>query len=487
MRLLLPRPAFDRDLALAAAVALAFLGVYAATWQPAWYGDGVGLLNATAKREYGPAHPLMPAFARVIAHLVPGLGPVSAVRVAMLASAAPALGLCFLVARRMNAGRGAALGATVLAGVSPAVWFFATTVEVHVVHLAVAAAVCLAALHLGAAAEGGRALPLLGVAATAPLLVPSHASGVLLIPGIAGLAWWSRLRAGGRGLAALLPAVLVGVAAASGRLLSDGLRYTFFDGWSSDQREIVEAWHQWSLEPGRVLLHGWLLPLGLLLVLPLVEAVLSARRDPLLCVVLLLLILPELAFFVWFGFPERGGYALAVVPGAAAGAALLLQRLPARAGLMLVLVGAVLHVALTWTLGLAARGGSLVGDRLSVAARALPEGGTLFSQQAHAPRLDYYRPDVIELPLHPLIFGARDAGIAPEDFGPRLLELGCEGPTAFDLGCLGNPHLAQAGMLPYLESVARTFEAQPGCRRARAGDWEFLAFDLRPTPAEHGR
>ncbi len=487
MRLMLRRPAFDRDLALAGAVALAFFVLYAATWQPSWYGDGVGVLHAVVGRFAAPMHPLSPALAMGLARLVPGLGPLASVRVAMIASAALGLGASFLLARRMGAGRAAALGASALAGATPAVWFFATTVEVHAVHLAAVAAACLAALLYGAAAEGRRALPLLGVLLAEPLVIPSHASGVLLIPGLAGLAWWSRRRAGGRELAALVPAVVVAAAAASGRLVSDGLLSSLFDGPPAEPGSFVGYYVEHGLGAGEALVRGWLLPLGLLLPLALVEGVLRARRDPLLGLVLLALILPELIFFTWFGWPERGGYALAVVPAATAGTALLLQRLPPRAG-PLALLGVALHAGLTSTLGLAGRDGWRIDDRLEAAALALPEGGTLFSLQARAPWLDSYRPDVTERSLYPLILGARDAGFAPEDFGARFLELAQGGPTAFDIGCLRNEHLTQGGMQPYFESLVLAFEAQPGCRRARAGDWELLAVDLPPrAPAGQGR
>jgi hypothetical protein len=340
----------------------------------------------------------------------------------------------------------------------------------HAPHFASVAAASLAAWHVGAAPPGRRRGPWVALALTAPLLVPSHASGKLLAPAIAALV------VAGRGRVALAPAAGAAALVLAGELVSLALCAAF--GWTQgDETSAVLYFRDSGQDPATVLLRGWLVPLGVLGPAALGYAAAAARRRPLVALAVALAIVPEAAFFTWWGWAEHGGYALAALPAATAATALLLR---GRAALAAAVLAVALHVGLAWTQGLVRRDTWREADRAEALERALPDGGTVYALQMRAPTADLLAPGVHERSLAPILHAAREAGVPPADFGARFFASLGPGSYAFDRSSLTDPWFEPEDCGVYLESLGRAFAARPDARRVRVGDWVVTATDEPP-------
>ncbi|MBM3977512.1 MAG: hypothetical protein FJ299_11040 [Planctomycetes bacterium] len=177
------------DQAIAAAIALALVLLYAATQQSTYYADARGLLNIVMSGQWAMHNlayvPCVHVLRALLAPLV-GADPEPAMRVISVASGALGTALLYLAARRIALSRSAALAGTALAGLSPLVWFYATVAEKYALYYFV----CALGLWFLAGLErrrvlGANALPL------AFLLVAlwfTHMTGCLWGPALALIA-----------------------------------------------------------------------------------------------------------------------------------------------------------------------------------------------------------------------------------------------------------------------------------------------------------
>ncbi len=323
-----------RAAAFAAAVFAFFFAVYLAARQPVTYGDGILYLDYARKDTLASFHLLYMPYLVGFEHLLGlfGIGDRAAAYAASAFAAASGVTLLALLARRVGADRGSAVALALLAGLSPLVLFFATTVEVHAFQLLGAAAAFVLVQALAARPGLGAALG----AGTAALLAPlAHETGWLLLPPLAFLHWiefgrrplrplFERRRLA-RLLAFAAPAVLL-------RLFNVELREVLFlriygerqagivDLAGLRLRELprlvppVARWPRFFYEsfaaPAFAL---WLTALA---------ALWALRRRPAAALGVAATFLLFLVFVLLFGFVERGAYFTGLVPVAVLAAAL---------------------------------------------------------------------------------------------------------------------------------------------------------------------
>lgn len=325
-------PLRARDALCACAIAVAAFALYLGHRQEWLLQDGAGLVVGLLYRE--PEcwmHVAILPLARALAPLCPPDDPSLALSLVGAGGAALGLGACFALMRRLGASTGAALLACALAGSTPALFVHATLIEVHALHFG---AVALGALATSYLVLWSPLPALAGLALVALALHATHRSAPLLLPG--WVVWTASLRQ--RVQADRAPAVAVesrphspwavprgGVTQLVLPALALGLGLAF-SLWASaalrggeplaellaDQRLVRSFGAGFSLEFAR---REWLAPLGL--VLPLAALAWSARGEPRSRterVAFPLLVLPSLAFFLWWGEATQGGYALGVLP-----------------------------------------------------------------------------------------------------------------------------------------------------------------------------
>ncbi|MBL8898815.1 MAG: hypothetical protein JNM84_14345 [Planctomycetes bacterium] len=252
-------------------------------------------------------------------------------------SAALGLACTFAAARALGCARASALLATLGLALSPCLWFFGTTIELHATHFA---SVALAAAGILAARRWPFAAHLALAALLFPLLYLTHNSGAIYGLGFVALFAVARVRAGerfslprtlfivGPTLLAVLLVVIAGCNAWRSLGWSLGLGGTF---------AYIDAWHADRVVDLAFLREELLLAQGVLWLLLLVALLARAvPREELL--VALLAALPVAGFFLWFAFPSRGGYF--------SGVAFFLALLAARAPLPRASLGAGLAAAL---------------------------------------------------------------------------------------------------------------------------------------------
>jgi hypothetical protein len=313
----LPRHALPRlgpELGVAALLALAAGLLYAATWQTRFFGDGPGLYAQHVLGE-GRTYPhiLFHALCTVLQRAFGGADPGRGPQLLAILSAASGVGLGWLVFRGCGAARFGAGVASGLLALSPVLWFFGTTIEVHATLYATAAFV--AAVTLWAPWQRP-ALALAMVTAAFPLLHFAHQSSFVLGPGFVFLVQFARAR---RGPPYSWRALLLGV----GPLLLAALLAGGVFAWCVRFGGIAKAWSEVALELGgtkryvewenTVWRDEWLLPLGLLVPLALAGFP-RLRREPRLTLAVGTLLGVSLAFFLWWNVLEGGGYFLGSAP-----------------------------------------------------------------------------------------------------------------------------------------------------------------------------
>lgn len=465
-----------RDWMLAAGLTVALAAFYRATFQERQYGDAALLVQAFLRYLDGQGqwgHVLYLPAARFLAWLLRPESPVEALRLLSSLGVAISAGCVVLLARLWGARAPAAVVAALLFAFAPGPWFFATTVEVHALHAACVGVCVLTAL----LAPWKRKLPAaLLVSATIPLLFFSHQSGILLGVGFVLLARWGRSRSGGTPfsaaelwlvLAPLFLAAFVGaIAFAAGSLENSML--TFLGGTNTTVRTFERAFELGGAWDGWIVALGALTPLFL-------WALLSRRlRGPGLTA-LAGLVLPPLVFFVLWGLPERGGYALpSALLLAAAGALALESPLRGRWAIAAPLLA--LQVALGWT-SLRAYDDPSWGERNALrrtaVAEALPDGGALISINIHSQYIEYQLHRVHEVSLYDVFATSARAGHTPEEFVRRcaeILEPWLDGPRALALDRDGALFVAQKA--PQFVPLVAGLE-----------DWLRLRLDFEPTTA----
>jgi hypothetical protein len=308
-----------RDAAVALILGAAAFALYAATRQWRIYGDGPALLSSVTHDPHGTwgwIHVGFMPLARFWNGLFDWSTPAEALRFLGATSGAVTVATTYLIARCFGARAVSAALAAALLAVTPALWFYSTTIEVHSVH---AATVGLVAVATFLAPWRRPALALAFVAVLLPLLHLTHQSGATL-----HLVWillvraaWSRRT--GRVVTwrttALVVAPVMTVSLVLALVLSEHLRAEpDFVGASDVGAFIAQS---------RVELTGWRLaglwgwPIGWLW-LALVPALVAPRARRSSGLVALVAAAPLVAFFTWLGVPERGAYSLGFLPFVAA-------------------------------------------------------------------------------------------------------------------------------------------------------------------------
>ncbi|MBK9384653.1 MAG: hypothetical protein IPN34_07520 [Planctomycetes bacterium] len=261
-----------------------------------------------------------------------------------VASAALGLACTFAASRSLGCARGPALVATLCLALSPCLWFFATTIELHATHFA---SVAFAAAGILAARRWPFAAHLALAALLFPLLYLTHNSGAIYGLGYVALFALARVRGGERFSLArtlfvvgpvLLASLLLVIASCNawrslGWTLGLGGTFAYIDSWHAGRAvDLVFLRDELLIAEGAL----WLLLLRALLAR-------AVPKEELLAA--LLAALPVAGFFLWFAFPSRGGY----FSGIAFFLALLAARCPwPRAPLGAGLVAALLLGAQGW-------------------------------------------------------------------------------------------------------------------------------------------
>lgn len=322
-----------------------------------------------------------------------------------------ALGVAFTYGccRRLGVLRWSSVGGALLLAVTPAIWFFATAIEVHAQHFALVS--CGAWLTLLAPWRR----PALATALCAPLFVAfalSHQSAPMLGPAWLLLAQLARRRSGQPALR-LMPLFFVGcvwlAALLLGHLLVQWCRGRGFAFGIHDLAHTVSRWHR-PFAPN-LLVDAVLLPLSAFVPLALLVSV-SRAVPALLRGLAALLLLPLIASVVWWGIAERGGYLIGPAFVLAALAATWLGSfrpkvgVPLAAGIIL-LQGA---IALYQLRAFDAEGFNLEA-RVARLTTNLGDNRFVLSCNDNAPHLDIWLPDAHEENLITLI---------PPDIEPTL-------------------------------------------------------------------
>ncbi len=408
------------DVGAGVALAIAFALLYRATFQDALYGDGPLLLERwTHVGRPTWMHPLYFRAAEIVRALAAeGVTDATVLRRLSWISGAVAVASSYGCARACCA-RPLALALALLVGLSPALWFFATTIELH----ALAAAAVATAGWLTWILPWRR--PALALALALPplaLAFAAHRTHGLLVPGF--VLWIAAARAGRAepfGARALLavaavvaaPALLVATFAdAAGRFLAS-------PGTTSAEH-VAQLFGP----------LGAILPIAALGVVRVVRERLARPIDR----ALVAFVAPTWVFFTWFGIHERGGY----LASTACFAALLGLRAsratsaPAGRRMATVALALALAIAIALQALLGARAATPGIDpelrasgraRAAAAVAALGEGGVLFSFDATRQTLAAHVSQVREINLAESATGLAASGAAPDAIAHRLADL----------------------------------------------------------------
>jgi hypothetical protein len=492
------RPALDRlDAGTALLLAVAFAGLYVLAFQDLLSGDGVYFAGSAAKGDDRlHVHALYLPVARAAAWLYAADDPFRSLRGLEAASWIPggcAVGATYLLCRSFGAGRAAALLASLLAAGSPAMAFNATRAEVHALCGFVTA---LAGVWLLRRRWTSVGLAMLGGLAVIAAFIAAHMTSLLLGLGVLYLAAWSAARAGLRVTAARVhlvhgPLLLAGSLAMS--WAADRVVKLQHPEWDTTMFEFsigqigLEHW------PAAVF-EGWIGALGLVW-LPALAWYGSAGDGWGQAAVAALVVPPALCLGVLWALPEHGGYAVGVLPFAAAAAARGLDRLR---GLRLAGVGlALVLLQAAWTRWSWPGAAEVDGLDLRARVRAVEEAGSadavVFSAFVGGwgmPPIEAYAPRAREVALDALLHESAALRLAPEEFARRALaELAGEVGAGLGLVDLVSIELARRlidrlgpalteerrASQAQLDALLAELEGRWGARRVGAG-WDLLAF-----------
>lgn len=400
-----------RDLAVAAILVLSTSLFYACTAQGRIFaGDGTVLTNLFFMAERGQNsyhNALYFPSAHAFAAIWPLGGPLAPLYALSALCSALAVGVVYLCARSFVVRRDACAFAAAMFAVTPAVWFFATTIEVHSLHLCV---VSICALIILNAPWHRPALALALTAAVLPVTYLSHQSAPILGPGWVMLAQFARSR---RDRPFSLPA-LAGVgclylgALIAGHMITNAM---LNKGMSFDAGYVIHFvgnwWQDFSID---VVWDMLLVPYALLVVaVPL--AIRWARVSRFEGLAVAAFLVPSIGFFLWWGIAERGGYLLGPAIFAAILAAKLAQRgLALRYGRFWIALALALQLAAgaVFVRGFNAEGFQL-DDRVARIERFLEDGGVVISVNDNAPNVAIWLPEVREFNLRISVRDARSS------------------------------------------------------------------------------
>lgn len=472
-----PAPALGAiDALFACALAVGLAALYALTFQERQFGDGSPITRDfldTLESGGVWTHALYFPAARVLWRLLEPANPVNGLKLVSLMGGACGGAAVYLLARAFDTDRFRALVAALLLAVSPAWWFFATTIEVLGLHLF---CVALCALLVLLAPWQRPVLATCLAALALPLVFQSHKSGLFLGPGFVALSQVGRLR---RGLPPLSwRALLLGVgpvflasfvfaawlsARMLGHRLSDLVR---------ESSGFVAGYH--ALGEGFVFVSLWGLPLGAVGPLALAALALRRTRGWQALAVAAWSALP-LVFFCAWGVSERGGYALstAVLLVVAAVSAFDGRSRAGRAAwIALVAAQAALglHELRSWD---APEWGRDNRARALAVERAIGPRGTLVSLNLRFQEIEADLPGMREINLYPLLRDCVDEQVEGERFAAEVVELvraaRAAGPVALEFSFEAN--FAGRPEATYLEALHREVEREYSLRSVPDPRW----------------
>ncbi len=296
---------------VAAALTLLVGLLYALTFQTRYYNDGPGLVSMHALQEGRVYYHVLYLPACSLVESVLGLAdPLVAPRLLSILPGALGCGFAFLVLRLCGGSIFGALAGVLLLALSPSMWFFGTTVEVHALVFCAVALVALVTL----LAPWHRPMGALFVVAAAfPLLYWSHQATFVLGPGWVLFVQFARARHGGRfswrALLLEVGPVLLGALVFAIAIAAYVRFGSLVPAWEEVQRKVHAPETRAVIEKRAIWLNEWLLPLGLLVPLAFAGAA-RIRRPAELGAAIAALIGVPLFFFLWWGTLEKGGYFL---------------------------------------------------------------------------------------------------------------------------------------------------------------------------------
>jgi hypothetical protein len=422
------------DLWILAGLSLVAFTLFISSPQARSFGDGSWMLALV--RNDGPLfrpHPLYAVLLRALGTLFPETHPAIVVRGLSATCSALACGGMFLLCRSSGCGRLASTAAVAMVSGTPAVWFFATTVEMHALPLfavswAGCAIVFLPWRRFGLALTGAA----LAVAAT----YLAHPTAALV-----GFGWVWLIRActkcetGERLSWQRSALVVVPVLGVTAYVLLAGLRWLTTDelpGLGGGQEwKMLRIYSDVSRAPD-MLWYGMARPLALL---PLI-ALLGAMQAPgvVRWICLAALAPPFLILGFLYTVSEWGGFFLGSVPFLAVLVAFLFERIVTRKWLIGLIVAA--QFGLSYVQIAAYNSVLRIPDRAAHVREVIGESGLLVADGGLAPEIKYELPGVSEIGLHRTINRAVAAGTSPADFAPScewfLKQSVANGPVALD-------------------------------------------------------
>lgn len=474
------RPKGFTDALLALGLGGTFTAFYTLTLQPTIRMDGPNLVDGFLYDE--PRHWIHVGYLPVVRFLGDVLrlrDSIIPLRLISLLAAALGVVLVFGLARRFGAPRPKALFAAALVGLSPALWFHATLIEVHALHFGAVAVSAFATLCLS------RSRPLLSSAvlgACAAVLFFSHQSGVLLLPGWALLAACACASPDGetrRPRALLASAVALGLGLGLALIVSGGMHK------SGGLVQEVEAGAQFVAGnevafDARFAWEELLVPLGLLLPAALAGAVAGPLGRG-TRFALGLLIVPSIVFFLWWGQVSSGGYLLGVLPFVGVLASLA-PGPPRRWALPVAAVALCFQAWLGFgSLHLAQQRelDALGRARAEHVRELVGEEGYLFSLRPPPGRAQAYYPGIREVCWGKELMLAWSAGETSQDVTARLLEAverlddGTPGPMVLDLAFEHERGLPPR-LVSYGEALRAALEGRYRMTLEPHADWPML-------------
>ncbi len=462
--------------------ATAFALLYLAMLQERFYGDGPGLvgfvLRGSGKEYYNV---LFVPLCRWLSDFA-GIDPMRVTHVISALSSAAGVAFAWPVLRAFGLRPARATLGCLLLGLTPVVLFFATTSEVHALHLGRVSLCACVTLY----APWRR--PWLALSLTAlvfPLLYWSHVTAVLLGPGWVLLVQYARTRKDRPFSIGVLLAV-VGPILLGALVLAIGLaNLERFGSFSLDTSDIAGQvgeyynppkanWMAWS---------GWLLPL--LLLVPL--AAIGVRRGPRTGwgdLALLGLIVPSLVFFLVWGVAERGAYFSGTVVFWAGFAARGLPDLrPGRGRAVATALLLVQALVATYLVREHDQGWS-PAERAQRVRECMGESGTLINCGNWAVSITEVMPDVVDAPFWDIVPRYEAAGASREEFATAVADqMGAliqQGPVGLDESYLRRAQDPVVALrLPWIEALVEELERRFDFERCPHEDWPMARMTLR--------
>lgn len=318
------------------ALGLAFLllALFVASFPRRLYGDDVWFVHCIVRGQPFTQHflylPIARAVSGILAHL--GIDPFHALRLMAAGGSALCAALVFSCAARASLGGMLGVCVALLASLAPSAFFFATAAEVHGLHLAAFGLLAWFVLGLRAGATPRRVF---AIGLAFGLLVGTHKSGSLMLPGLVVIYFLLTShrspRERGRDALAFLAAGLLALAAQTCcEWLETGAWFPeddFAKRFASGVARRLGSWFGWE-EFATYLSVDWVAHAFAPVVAGAAAFGSALRRGSRVALAVFVLLAPYGLFFPLFGYPELGAYYVITLPVLAALLARELAREP---------------------------------------------------------------------------------------------------------------------------------------------------------------